>query len=722
MPRVTYSNTNFTAGELSERLYGRVDIQRYQNGARSIVNAWPVIHGGALRRHGTLYVAETKDSTKRSRLIAFVFNLSQTYVLELGHLYMRVYKDSAQVLSAPSTPYEIATPYTEAMLADINFVQGADTIILAHPSVHPKRLRRFGDTLWDLGDVPFEPAPFDERGLTPATTCTLSAASVGSGRTFTAGASTYLASDVGRKITSGAGIADITGYTSATVVTATITTAFAGTSLASGGWKIGDSPQTTCTPSVTGPVGAACTLTLAADGWRSADVGKFVEMNGGLVEITGHTSATVVSGTVSRVLSSTTAAPANAWSLRDAVWSSTLGYPRAVTLYQQRLVFAGSETYPGWVWGSKTGLLFDFTLGVNDDEAFAFEIAAGEVNTIQHLVSRDALIAITSRSEYTMQGGVERPLAPTNVQVKQRSTYGTGAVRPVTVRDETLFVQRAGRKLRALKYDVETGGYIAPDIAVLAEHITDGGVTEMAYQQEYDSLLWCVRADGVLLTCSLDRDQDIVGWARQITGGEFESVAVIPIEGRDQVWAVVKRTIDGSDVRYVEVFSPAVLADCAITGTSGPGAATWSGLDHLEGEAVQCVADGVFMGEFTVAAGEITIPRTANDVVIGLPYTSRLEPLPPEVPGVESGQGNAVSACAVTVRFLDTVSCKMNGDPLAFRHYDETLLDQPIEPYTGTITESKLGWATGEDDLVLTQDEPLAWHVLSITRKITVNS
>lgn len=722
MPRVTYSNTNFTAGEFSERLYGRVDIQRYQNGARAISNAWPVIHGGALRRHGTLYVAETKDSTKLARLIPFVFNLEQTYVLEFGHQYMRVYKDGAQVLSAPATPYEIATPYTQTMLSEITFVQGADTIILAHPDVHPKRLRRFGDTTWDLGDVPFDPAPFDELGITPATTCTLSAATVGSGRTFTAGASTYLASDVGRQIVSGAGIAEITAYTSGTAVDATITTAFDGTSLASGAWKILGSPQTTCTPSATGPVGGACTLTLAAAGWRSTDVDKFVEINGGLVEITTYTSSTVVDGVVLRVLSNTTAAPADAWILKGEVWSSTLGYPRAVTLYQQRLVFAGSDTYPGYVWGSKTGELFNFTLGTDDDEAFAFEIAAGEVNTIQHLVSRDALIAITTRSEYTMQGGVERPLAPTNIQVKQRSTYGTGNVRPITVRDETLYVQRAGRKVRALKYDVDTGGYIAPDIAVLAEHITEGGVTEMAYQQEYDSLLWCVRGDGVMLTCSFDRDQDIVGWARQITDGEFESVAIIPIDGRDQVWVIVKRTIDGGTVRYVEVFDPDVLADCAITGTSGPGSATWSGLDHLEGETVQCVADGVYMGTFTVDTGKITIPRTANDVVIGLPYTSTVTPLPPEVPGVESGQGNAVSSCAVTIRFLDTVSCKLNGDPIAFRHYDDTLLDQPITPFTGSLTESKLGWATGEDDLVLTQDEPLAWHILSITRKITVNS
>ena len=721
MPRVTYQNTNFTAGELSPRLYGRTDIARYQNGAKTITNAWPVIHGGVVRRHGSLYVAETKTSAKASRLIPFVFNLDQTYVLEFGDLYMRVYKDGAQVLSAPSTPYEITTTYTEAMLSDLAFVQGADTIIIAHPDVAPRRLRRFADAIWDLGDIPLDPAPFDEVGIYPATTCTLSSAAVGS-RTFTAGAASFLAADVGRQITSGAGIADITAYSSTTVVTGSVTTAFASTSLASGAWKITGTPQTTCTPSAVGTVGGTIDLTLAAAGWRSTDVGKFVEMNDGLVEITIYTSTTVVTAKVHRVLSSTTAAPASAWILKASVWSATLGYPRAVALYQQRLIFAGTTNYPGYVWGSKTGALFDFTLGVNDDDAFAFQIAAGEVNPIQQLVSGDALIAITTRSEFTMQGGIERPLTPTNVQVKQRSTYGTGSVRPVVVRDEVVFIQRAGRKVRAMKYDASGGGYIAPDIAVLSEHITEGGIVDMAFQQEYDSLLWCVRDDGAMVTCAFDRDQEVVGWSKQTTDGEFESVCAIPVDGRDQVWAIVKRTIDGSTVRYVEVFDPDVLLDCAIAGASGPGADTWSGLDHLEGETVQCLADGVFMGSFTVASGAITLPRDAFAVTIGLPYTSTLGLLTPELQtAAGSAQGDAMSVSQTTVRLLDTSSCKINGDVVPFRQFGSELLDQPIPEFDGLKGMGILGWDTGGNVTTITQDEPLPWHILSVIRKLTVN-
>lgn len=721
MPRVTHLNTNFTAGELSPRLHGRVDLARYQNAAEEITNAWPVIHGGVVRRHGTKYIAETKTPAKRSRLIEFVFSLDQAFMLEFGDLYIRFYKDGAQVLSAPSTPYEITTTYTEAQLPDINFVQGSDTIILVHPDHPPRRLRRFGDAIWDLGDIPFDPMPFDEIGETPATTCTLSAAAVGTGRTFTAGAAAFLAADVGRAVTSGAGIAEITGYTSTTIVTGSITTAFPSASLASGAWTIGGTPQTQCTPSAVGVIGGSITLTLAAAGWRSTDVGKFVEINDGLVKITTYTSATAVDAKVIRVLASATAAPADAWVLKAAVWSASLGYPRAVTLYQQRLVFGGTTKYPGHVWGSRTGVLFDFTLGVSDDDAFAFPIAANEVNPIRHLVGTSVVVAITERGEFTVQGGVERPLSPTNVQIKQRSTYGAGSVRPIVIRDEVLFVQRAGRKIRALKYDQDSGAYIAPDIAVLAEHMTDGGITELAYQQEYDSLVFGIRGDGALVACAFDRDQEVVGFGKQTTDGLFESIAVIPIDGRDQVWVIVKRTIDGATVRYIETLDPDVLLDCAITGTSGPGADVWSGLDHLEGETVQCVADGSFMGSFVVASGDITLPRDANDVVIGLPYTSRLKPLTPEVPGMGSAQGNAMSASEVTVRVLDTVSCKINGDVVAFRQFGSELLDVPPTEFSGLKKSEVLGWATGANVIEITQDEPLPWHILSIIRKLTVN-
>ena len=218
MPRLSIQQTNFTAGEISPRVVGRTDIDRYANAARRLINAYAVIHGGAKRRGGTLFVGGTKFNAKRSRLVPFVFSRDAAYMLEVGDNYLRVFGAGGVNLAT-----EVATAYLESMLQDIDYVQGADTMFLAHPSVQIQRLRRFSNTSWDLSNAPFTTTPFDEQGHAPATNVTLSLATVGTGRTATAAAPAFLPTDVGRSLTSGPGAATITGYTSTTVVTVDIT-------------------------------------------------------------------------------------------------------------------------------------------------------------------------------------------------------------------------------------------------------------------------------------------------------------------------------------------------------------------------------------------------------------------------------------------------------------------------------------------------------------------
>lgn len=722
MPRVTLNQTNFTAGELAPRLLGRVDIARYQNGAKTIENAHPLTHGGCARRPGTLFVAEAKNANKTARLIPYIFNRDQAYVLEFGDQYLRVFKDGGQVESSPGVPYEIATPYTEAMLPDLDYVQGADTMFIAHPSVAIYRLRRFGHASWDLSAAPFTVTPFDEIGVNPATTCTLSSSAVGSGRTFTAGAASFEASDVGREIWSSAGVATITGYTSTTVVTCTITVAFPGTSLASGAWTIAGSPQTTCTPSAKDPLGASITLTLGAAGWRSADVGKFVRINDGLAQITGFTSATVVNATIKQELTATVAAPALSWSLESSVWGGANGYPRAVTLHEQRLIAAGSDGFPQTIWGSKTGIYLDFTQGTADDDGFSFKIASNQVNPITHLGQIKQMLVLTYGGEFSVEGGVEKPVTPTNVQVKSQSAYGCNEVRPARIGNELLFVQRSGRKVRAMSYQWNADAFGSPDLTVLAQHITESGIVDMAYQQEPDSLLWCVRADGVLVSLTVEREQDVVGWARHTTDGYFESVATIPITDGEQVWAIVRRTINGSTKRYVELLDNTVNTDCAILGTHATGATIWTGLDHLEGKTVDIVADGAVMEQQVVTSGQITLPRNALEVEIGLHYESLIELLDIEIQsGAGSAQGNAVRTGEAIVRLLASSGCDIQGQPIPFRRFGAGILDQAVQPFTGDKRIELLGWQRTGGSITIRQTQPLPMHVLSVIRKVSVN-
>lgn len=722
MPRVTLIQTNFTAGELAPRLMGRVDIARYQNGAKTIENAHPLTHGGCMRRPGLMYVAPAKNANKIARLIPYIFNRDQAYMLEFGDQYMRVFKDGGQVESSPGVPYEIATPYTEAMLDDLNYVQGADTMFIAHQSVPIYRLRRFGHASWDLSAAPFTVTPFDEIGVNPATTLTLSSAAVGSGRTFTAGAASFEASDVGREIWSSAGIATITGYTNTTVVTCTITVAFPSTSIASGAWTIAGSPQTSCTPSAKDPVGTSITLTLGAAGWRTDDVGKFVKINDGLCQITGFTSSTIVNATIKHALNATVAAPALAWSLESAVWNATNGYPGAVSLYEQRLIAAGSPGFPQTMWGSKTGVYLDFTQGTGDDDGFSFKIASSQVNPIVHLGQVKQMLALTYGGEFSIEGGVEKPVTPTNVQVKSQSSYGCNSVRPVRIGNEILFVQRSGRKVRAMAYQYTNDAFGSPDMTVLAQHITESGIVDMAYQQEPDSILWCVRGDGMLVSLTIEREQDVVGWARHETDGLFESIASIPVVNGEEVWVIVQRTIDGTTKRYVERLVSTINTDCAILGTHPTGAATWTGLSALEGETVDVVADGAVMPQQVVTGGEITLERNALAVEIGLHYESTIELLDIEInSGTGSAQGNSVRTGEATVRLLESSGCEIQGQPIPFRRFGAGVLDQAVERFTGDKRIELLGWSRTGGSITIRQTQPLPMHVLSVIRKVTVN-
>jgi hypothetical protein len=723
VPRVTYLQTNFTAGELSPRLRGRVDIARYQNGAAKVRNGLPLIHGGVQRRYGMRYVARAKSGSVRCRLVPFVFSRDQSYMLEFGNLYMRVYTNGAQVEASPGVPYEIVTPYTTAMLSQLDYAQGADTMFICHPDVPVQRLRRFADASWDLSAVPWVFEPFDEQGHIGTMGLTLSAATVGAGRAFIAASARFLASDVGRTITAGPGVALVTGVSSSTAVTCTIQVAFTSTSIAANAWRIEGSPQATVTPSAATPLGASITMSASADAWRDPeDVGKVVRINGGIVRITGCTSPTIVSGRIETALSAAVAAPANAWSLESTVWTAANGYPRAVTFHEQRLVLAGSRRYPQTVWGSAPNESLNFLLGVADDDAFAFEVASEQINPIAYLSSIGQLAVLTYGGELALYGGTDKPITPTNVQVKPQSALGCELVKPVRVGQEIVFVQRSGRKVRAMGARSDSiEGYRAEDVSLLAEHITSPEITQLAYQQERDPFVWMVRADGALVTCTLDRAQDVVAWADHITDGLVESVAVIPSGDTEQVWVAVQRTINSVVVRSIERLDETLRTDSARTATSGPGTATWTGAGHLEGKVVKVVADGVLMPQQTVTGGAFTLPRPAFAIEYGLPYETRIELLTPELQGAGSAQASQMRTHELTLRVLETTGAIVNGDQTIFRKLGEDVLDTPPPSITGDVRINVLGWERGQSPIVITQPDPLPFHLLAAIRRFTWN-
>ena len=324
---------------------------------------------------------------------------------------------------------------------------------------------------------------------------------------------------------------------------------------------------TTLTPSSHG-VGTGITVTASAvtginsgSGFLATDVGRQIRFRDGYGIITARTNTTVV--TVEILIDMGSSSSSTDWSLGS--FSTTTGFPSCVSFFEQRLVFAASVNNPQTVYFSKSGDYenMDANIGgtVADDDAIIYTIASNQVNAIRFLTSARTLIIGTAGGEFVVSGGGDNnAVTPTNIMIKKQSNHGAANVDAISVGNATLFLQRAKRKIRELAYNFDVDGYIAPDLTILAEHITEGNVVEMAYQEEPLAIIWCVRGDGQLIALTYQREQEVVAWHRHIIGGVFgtgnavvESVAVIPTDDSEyELYMIVKRTINGATTRYVE--------------------------------------------------------------------------------------------------------------------------------------------------------------------------
>ena len=752
MAKVSAAKQNFTAGELTQRLFGRTDLGRYDNGATTVENFLVQPHGGLSRRPGTRYIAEVKTSSAKTRLIRFQFNVEQVYVIEMGNNYMRFYKDGGQIVDGSSNAIELTTTYTTAQVPDVKFAQTADVMYLVHPAHPPRKLTRSSHTSWSITDVDLKRGAMLDPNITTTTL-------LANGRTgnvnITASASLFTSNDVGRLVQLHKGFAKITSITSATVAVAAVQ------ELEDGRTEL--MPTYACT-TISFHEGDPDSTGLEHNDRLEDTAGNFIDQGfevGMRVTLTGSTSNNFTNLLVVAVTDTTLViAPGNDLAAEAAGDSVTLvgslvadkkwrlgaffigSYPSTVAFYEQRLVFAGTSNQPQTMFFSQSGDFENFEIGTDADDGLQYTIGSNEVNVIRYLVSSSQLVVGTSGGEFVVRAsGFDEPLTPTNTQIKQQTTFGSAPIQPLLIGNSTLFIQRAKRKLRELAFSSESDSYVAPDMTILAEHITEGGIEEMAYQQEPDSVAWLVRADGVLACMTFRREEQVVAWHRHIVGGAFgsgnavvESVATIPGDiDEDQVWVIVKRTINGATKRYVEYLSgfdfgtdvgDAFFVDSGLT-YSGSAATTISGLNHLEGQSVAILADGAAHANKTVSSGSITLDRSVTKAQIGLPFTSKLETLRIDAgSAMGSSQGKNKRIGEVTVRLFRTVGLKIGTsstelDTIPFRSSSDSM-DTALSLFTGDKTAEFNGGYDDDATITIIQDLPLPMTILAIFPTLSV--
>ena len=850
MPRTTLSLTNFVSGELSSKMEGRIDFEKYSSGCKTLENMLIHPQGAATRRTGTQFISEVKTSSLKTRLIPFEFSTTQTYMLEFGNGYIRFFKEKGQILEGDITIsgitkanpgvvtatahgysngdfvvissvvgmtqvnnktfkvsnkatntfelqdvdgnnvdtsgystyssagtankiYQITTSYTTAQLENLKFAQSADTMYICHSSHEVSKLTRTGHTSWTLSEVDFaETGPYLAVNTT---TTTLTPASSGTG--------------AGVNITASA-IVGING----------------------------------------------------GDGFQTTDVGRILKFNSGEAKITARTNTTVVVCTITKAFTNTDATAA--FSL--GAFSDTTGHPSCVSFFEQRLVFAATTDEPQTIYFSKSGDYENFTAGTDAADSMIYTIASNEVNKIQYLKAVRTLIVGTTASEWTVSAdGTDAVVTPTNVTIKRQSTFGSANLDAIAAGTAVLFLQRAKRKIRELAYNFDVDGYTAPDLTILNESVTNTGINEISYQQSPHSILWCVRDDGILAALTYQRSENVVSWTRHKMGGHFAEATVtvtdysnisvgtkliltksdgtkvtftseassgdapdetlgfrpnqdndttadniytainahadftvsnpaanvvtiretahsaglltidstddvrlaVSNEGNavvesiasisgslneDELWVIVKRTINGSTRRYVEVFSDfdfdetdAEVFHFIDSGLSYDGTATTTitGLEHLIGENVQILADGATHDNKVVDSnGHITLDRSAKKVKIGLPYNSILQTMRLEggsAVGEGTSQGKVKRISKVVLRLFETVGVKCGPsltklDIVPFRTTSDTL-DQPVSTFLSgdKILEIDDDYNTNSYIFVV-QDQPLPLSVLAI--------
>ena len=718
MARVSSIVTNFQAGELSPRLEGRIDLQKYSAGAQTLQNMLVFPQGGITRRPGTYYAGSSKNGGK-VRLINFEFSDEQAYVLEFGANYIRFFKDGAPLESGGS-PVEIVTTYSVTEIFEINFVQSADVLFLAHKNHEPAKLTRTTATTFTLTDIAFVDGPYLDENIT---TTTITASANTGTVTLTASADLFVSGHVGALFQFRERVE--IGHEAWAA-----STAYAQNALVHYNGNLYKKTDSGSDSSGTQPpVHLEGTETYGVIDWQYQHSGT------GFVKITAVTNATTATAVVQEhnflVLPAVATSGTTQWS--EGSFSTKNGFPRAVAFYEERLYFAGTTAQPQTIFGSVTGDFENHTPGTEDDAAINVTIASDQVNVIKHMVPGRFLQIMTTSAEFTLSGGTgTTAVTPTNVNVLRETTFGSGNVRPLRAGASTIMIQKGGEKVKEVTFSLDTDGLVGRDLTVLGEHLARGGLTDMVWQQEPELVLWFVRGDGTLIGLSYDPANNTIGWHQHPLGGSgvVESITAIPSGVEDQVYLSVKRTINSSTVRHIvfiksiyfnQNVADAFYVDSGIT-YSGSATTSITGLNHLEGETVQILADGSTHADKVVSSGSVTLDRSASKVHVGLSYNSLVETMRLEA-GADDGiaQGKVKRIHGATVRFLDTVGAEVgpdtsNLDRIPFRDSSMSM-DTAVPLFNG---DKEISFPSGYDNdsqVVVRQNQPLPMTIVAIMRR-----
>lgn len=674
MSRIIQIQNDFTSGEIDPKLRARTDISQYKSALTTAQNVSIQPQGGAVRRDGTKFVHELDAGAANAvRMVGFEFSVSDSYMLVFTPGKMYVYKNRALVtnINGSGNDFLAVATLTASILPEMNWVQSADTVIVVHEDLAPiKIVRGATDSDWTASTISFDFVPKHAFSLTVTT-----------GSSFNTGVPhDHL---------------EVSGTSGNITITA----------------KHSNSDANIFTS------GASAS---------GSYVGQYINVTPfGRLRIVRKVSDAKLECFAEVPLFDTGNIDDADWELEEgyeATWSSSRGWPRSVVFHEGRLYFGGSKQRPSTIWGSRVSDFFNFDPGeALDDASVEASLDTGTFNAIVDMYAGRNLQIFTTGGEFYVPQALDDPITPANLIVKAQTFFGMKpGLRVQNVDGATLFIQRQGKAIQEFIFSDTVNAYTSDKISLLSSHLLKSP-EEMAVRvatstDEGDRLMLVNGDDGSIACYTLLRSQNVIAPSEWITEGEFINIGV----DVDDIYVIVKRSVNSADVYYVEVFDPDTLLDSATTGTTGASV----NMSHLEAETVQIIRDGIVEPTQVVGASPHTVTFVSAATAtfqVGLNFTPVMKTLPVE-PNLPSGslKGFKKRIFEVNAELFETQSLSINGSLIPFRSFGTNVLNSSVQDFTGIKTiNSMLGYSY-DGQITVTQDVPLKMSVLGIEYKVSV--
>lgn len=755
------SQLAFTTGEVSPDVSSRFDLEQYKSALLEAENVVIRPYGAVAKRQGSQYVGQVKYSDKPTRLFEFTTNTNNSFMLEFGDKYIRVWNYGIY------TGIEVTTPFTSDILFDLNCNQSGDVMFICSGKYPIQTLSRYSDNDWRMSAYKLTEQPYDDINTDNGHTLTVS------GDTITSTKDLFTSDMVGSVIqiayyveavhTKSAGEVvekrvhrgllplliektynninyNVENYSTDTELSWKFTThgTWEGTvkiQISNNDGQTWKDYRTYTSKNDynvtdTGKIEAGARLKYVSDiksGSVNCDLSIMPFTQYGIVEIKSVTDAKNAKVNVLNGIKE--GEPSYQWKLGS--WNRGRGYPKLCTFYQDRFVVAATDSKPNFIWFSRTGDYPNFGVEkvegtITDDSAITLPVINRKMCEIRHLVPANDLIILTSGNEWIVRG--DKTITPTNCNLKTQTQRGALSCEPQFIGNRCVFVQERGGTVRDMGYSYESDNYTGQDLTLFVKTLVKGHVAvTSAYAQDPDSIIYYVRDDGQLNCLTYIPEQKVYGWSHFVTNGKYRYVESVAEGEQDTIYFVVDRVINNKNVKCIERSIPLytednsdVFLDCYVK-VANSIKTDYINAPHLVGQMVDIVVDGQQMPSREVPpTGVIKLDGKANVITVGLPYTTKIK-----IPSVEQQindgtlQGRVATVSRVVLRMYKSFGGKVGR---TFDRMDDITLP-PNELFTGDkpVILPKMGINYSTDtSICIKHSDPFPFNLLSITRIVEI--